>query len=191
MGSFAVRFSLETAVSCARSGALIYTGFCLNSPELNMIVSEEIYNRDFKSSHPQIKSVITITRNTVRGILSNLGSTLPTGFLTGKTATPLPGETVRYKCTDYILTPLSPALKYELATPQDKAKYDKANLTGQILGKFICGAPLGGSKLEKDIIASLGAGKICLIINDIGIGKQKGTRKSSPAATEEIGVFVE
>jgi len=156
-----------------------------------LIVSEEIYNRNFKSSHPQIKTVITITKNIIRNILSHLGGTLPTGFLAGKTIEPLPGETVRYKCTDYILTPLSRALKYEFATPQDKAKYDKANLSGQILGKFICGAPLNGSKLESDTTASLGTGKICLIVNDIGIGKQKGTRKTSSAAAEEIGVFVE
>jgi len=156
-----------------------------------LIVSEEIYNHNYKASHPQIKTVITIAKNIIKNILPHLGGTLPTGFLTGKTVEPLPGETARYKCTDYILTPLSSTNKYEFATPQDKAKYDKANLSGQILGKFICGSPLNGSKLENDITASLGTGKICLIVNDVGIGKQKGTRKTSSAAAEEIGVFVE
>jgi len=190
MSSFAVRFSVETPVSCARSGASIYTGFCLNSPELKLIVSEEIYNHDFKRSHPQIKKTLTITRKIIRNF-SNIGKTLPVGYIIGKPITPLPGETLRFQCTDYILTPLNTNLKYELSTPQDKAKYDKANLSKQILGKFIGGAPLNGSKLERDTIASLGAGKICLIVCGDKIGEQKASYISSSAAAEEIGVFVE
>jgi hypothetical protein len=191
MNSFAVRFNIATPVSCARSGASVYTGFCLNSPELNMIVSEEIYNRDFKMSHPQIKSVITINRNTIRNILSYSGTTLPVGFIIGKKVQPLSGETYRCKCTDFILTPLGITLKYQFATPQDKIKFDKENLSGNVLGKFIGGAPLNGSKLEKDTVASLGSGKICLVIRGVNIGEQKGAILGSSIATEEIGIFVE
>lgn len=190
MNSFAVKFDMATPVSCARSGASIYTGFCLSSPDINMIVSEAIYNRNFKSSHPQIKAALSITRNIIRSILSHSGATLPVGYLIGQKIQPLAGEIVRYKCTDFILTPLNSELKYQL-TPQDKLKYDKENLSGKILGKFIGGAPLGGSKLEKDNVASLGVGKICLIINGFNIGEQKGTHKSSSDITEKIGIIVE
>jgi hypothetical protein len=191
LSNFAVRFDTVTPVSCAKSGASVYVGFCLNSTDLNMIVSEEIYNRDFKVSYPQIKAAITITRKTIRSILSHSGATLPVGFLIGKKIQPLSGETVRYKCSDFILKPLSPMLKYQFATPQDKVKYDKENLSVNILGMFICGAPLSGSKLERDTIATLGAGKICLVIRGIKIGEQKGTLIKFSTATEEIGVFVE
>jgi hypothetical protein len=157
-----------------------------------MIVSEEIYRSDFMASHPQIKMVMTVSRNIIKGISSHQGGTLPLGYLIGKTSEPLPGETIRFKCADYVVTPLNSALKYEFATPQDKAKYDKANLSKQILGKFIYGAQLSGSNLEKDTIASLGPGKICIIIHGVNIGEQKGTYISKTAKNNhEIGVFVE
>jgi len=176
--------------SCGKSFATITDGFMLNSPGLCMRISDTIYNRDFKTSHPQIKIVITTTQYIIDSILSHKDKTLPVGHLVGTKIQPLSGETIRFKCTDFILTPLI-ALRYQFATPQDKLKYDKERLSGHILGKFIGGVPFGGSNLEKDFISSLDEGKICLIVCGRDIGQQKGTLKVSSAATEEIGIFVE
>ncbi|MCL2061132.1 MAG: hypothetical protein FWH03_00700 [Firmicutes bacterium] len=190
MSSFAVRFNVSSPVSCARSGASVYTGFCLNSPSLNMLISEEVYDRDFKTSHPQINQTLILSKIAVRSILSHSGATLPVGYLIGNKIEPLAGEILRYKCTDFILTPLI-SLKYQFATPQDKSKFDKANLSGNILGKFIGHAPMGGSKLERDAIASLSVGKVCLVVCGPNIGEQKVTIVKATNAFEIIGIFVE
>lgn len=190
MSSYAVRFTTSSPLTCGISHSAIYTGFCLNSPNLNQIVSEEIYNRDFKISHPQIKSTIEIKRNIIRNILSNVGNVLPVGYIIGDKKEPLAGETARYVCSDFILAPISATQKYQIAI-QDKEKYDNANLNRKILGMFIGGLPLSQSNLERQIISSLGTGKICLVLQGFNIGEQRGIIKNLNASTDEIGIFVE
>ena len=187
MSNYSVRFNVNRPVICVISAASIYTGFCLYG-QTNIKVSEEVYNRDFKESHPQKKLVVLLTKNIIENILSNYGAELPVGYLIGQKTQPLQGETERYKCTDFILTPYE--LKYQI-TAEDKKKFDKANLTGQILGRFIGGVPLRNSKLESDIIKYLEVNKICIIIRGSNIGEQRAIKVVSPSVTEEIGIYVE
>ncbi len=175
---------------CGDTNGYVPKGYQLCG-ECTKFVAVDVYNEKYKANYPQATNILVVPSYIMEKICQlKCVDSMPAGYLVGKKAVVLSGETSRMICDDFI--PFT-CVNFRLTlSTKDTVRFKSLQGNNKtVLGKFKVANRLGTqmSKQSNDMINSIGVGQVFCLISASTNGNQKAILKNK-ADTAEVGVYI-